>query len=268
MGENLKNISIFDADACIMMGKPLSDGYSQISELILYFDDSYIHEMVYREIRSHIQKTHLNDLINQGLMSIVDDRMILEFLVSEIKDEEIACNFFISSMINNLSYMEEDERERINTIYNSVINNQYNSIESLLLDLSNIESSIGSDTNCGEFKTSILIEVFNFLELAEVNYFVSNDKGARGSIVRQYGESINTISPIATFILFKQINCIDMHKARLYLNNIGTRGANERIGVIDDDGNFVTKTYLEIFNDIYDDSIDMSVSIDGYIIYS
>lgn len=265
---NLRNISVFDADACIMMGKPLSDGYSQMSELVLYFDENYIHEMVYKEIKSTIQKNHLDYLIEQELVCVINDSMILEFLVDAIKDEYIACNFFVASIRSNLLNMEGDDKEKLEQMYRQVINNQYMNVRDLLIDLFNIENRIDSDTNCGEFKTSVLIECLNFLGLAEINFFVSNDKQARSLIVRKYEESINTISPIATFVLFKETNSMNETRARAYLNNIGKKGINERIKVINSRGEFVTKNYLDIFNDIYDNNIDISVTIDGYIKYN
>lgn len=270
MGYKLDNISVFDADACIMMARPLSNGYSLLSDVIVLFDRSYMHKTVYEEIkvtRTSVSdaKTHLQSLETQGLIEIIDDKWLLGILFDTMFGIEIAvCNRFIQSLNDNIDKMAEKEKNKLKILYSSILNKNYNNRSELLNDLDTLEKTFPSGSSIGELKTSILVNILDFAGLEQINYFVSNDTKARKLLTDSSSGRINTSSAIGTFILLKNFR-IPVDTAIKYFDKFSNKDG--AFYVLDKNDNPILKTYRQVFNDIYSETENLTLTKAGIIHY-
>lgn len=259
-----KKISVFDADACIKMGKTNSQGYSLLSQLILYFDESYIHEFVYDEINASPSKTHLQDLIDAGLIELFSDKDLLLFLKDVLANNEaVSCLYFQNTMQQQLDCLSSGQQLKAH--YSTFLSTTYNDIDLLVRDLSSIESTLPHRTSAGEFKTCVLVHILNFIGLAEINLFVSNDRAARVLLVTSTNGNVNTTSPIGSFFLLRDMG-MSYQEAQTYL--LGRMVPHTQIRAKGTDDKLFTTTYSVLLFDIYDlDPDDIILTKEGIIKY-
>jgi hypothetical protein len=259
-----KKIALFDADACNLMGRIISDGTSHLSQIITLYDESYIHQYVLdKEIRVSNKKVsaHLDYLSSAGLIDVLSDEDLLNMLNSVFDNEEYSCrNFvgFLQQAVGRLPYGHNLYR-----VYHQVFSSTYTSISSLLSDLRISEGGIQSRDGAGEIKSAVLAQVLTFTTYAEINLFLSNDVNARKMLVYLTSGRVEGYSPLATFILlrdigFNQSDCLPY---------IQTYSSNFELKVKLPDDSEAKKTYPQIFNDIFNPNVSMEVTIDGYIKY-
>jgi hypothetical protein len=262
----LKKISVFDADACILMGKPTNTGYSLLSELVLYFDESYIHKFVLDEVKSNTPaRSHLESLENQKLIEAIDDDTLLDMLYSGMHDNETAaCSYYHSLLIQHINALKPAENAKLTAVYSPVINKAYTLRVDLITDLRAVETGIPDRTSAGELKTSILVDILHFLNVAEINFFVSNDRRARALLVTTTDGRVKTSSPIGTFIIFRDTGWTRA-ESEPYLRKLGS---GRSIQVKDINGKWATLTYQQIFDDIFAANSGLYLTADGFIHYS
>jgi hypothetical protein len=264
----LKQISVFDADACIFMGRPISSGLSLLSEVLEVFDENYMHKTVYDEIKKTRSitdaKTHLISLEAQGIIEIIDDSILLDILCDELNgNEEAGCRYFCESLKNNINRMQTSKKNNLLALYNSVLNSTYTKKIDLIKELNTIETALPKATSIGEVKTCVLVEVLDFLSLSNINFFVSNDKKARKLMVQANSGKINTSSPMGTFILLRNIG-IDKGYAAQYFRNTPKDKKLKVLNKVDEE---VLKDNSEIFDDIYDEEKNVVLTSIGMIKY-
>lgn len=266
----MDKISVFDADACIMMARPLSNGDSLLSDVIVLFDKSYMHKTVYEEIKvisssSDDPKTHLQSLEAQGLIEIIDDKWLLDILFDAMFEIEIvACSRFIQALNDNIDKMATKEKNNLKILYSSILGKYYSTISELLTDLDALEKTFPSKSSIGELKTSILVDILDFAGLEQINYFVSNDVKARKLLTDSSSGRINTSSAIGTFILLKEVG-IPIETSRKYFKKFDNK--NGQFYVLDTNDNPILKTYRQVFNDIYSGSQNLTLTKSGMIHY-
>lgn len=252
------------------MARPLSNGYSLLSDVIVLFDKSYMHKTVYEEIKvTRISvsdaKTHLQSLENQGLIEIIDDKWLLDILFDAMFEIEIAtCSRFIQSLNDNIDKMAEKEKNALKLLYSSILNKHYNNRSELLTDLDTLEKTFPSGSSIGELKTSILVDILDFAGLEQINYFVSNDTKARKLLTDSSSGRINTSSAIGTFILLKKVG-VPIETAIKYFNKFSNKDGS--FYVLDKNNQSVLKTYRQVFNDIYSGSETLTLTKAGIIHY-
>lgn len=270
MGYNLNKISVFDADACIMMARPLSNGYSLLSDVIVLFDISYMHKTVYEEIKVtrtsvHDAKTHLQSLETQGLIEIIDDKWLLGILFDTMFGIEIAvCNRSVQSLNDNIDKMAEKEKNKLKILYSSILSKYYNNRLELLNDLDTLEKTFPSGSSIGELKTSILVDILDFAGLEQINYFVSNDTKARKLLTDSSSGRVNTSSAIGTFILLEKFGT-PIETARKYFNKFSNKDGY--FYVLDKNDKAILSTYRQVFNDIYSGTKTLTLTKAGIIHY-
>lgn len=266
----MENVSVFDADACIMMGRPLASGYSLLSDVILCFDKSYMHKKVYDEVKTQRYpvidaKTHLQSLETQGLIEVIDDKWLLGILSDAVgKNEIIACNYYHQSLNDNIDKMATKEKDKLKILYSTILNTSYTNISNLINDLDSLERTFPHASSLGELKTAILVDILDFAGLEQINFFVSNDTKARRLLTDSSSGRVNTSSAIGTFILLKGTG-VPIDTASQYFEKFSNK--DELIKVLDKDNKNVSKTYRQVFNDIYSGTENLTLTKAGIIHY-
>lgn len=266
----MENVSVFDADACIMMGRPLASGYSLLSDVILCFDKSYIHKTVYDEIKIiwnsiNDAKTHLQGLETQGLIEVIDDKWLLGILSDAVgKVEIIACNYYHQSLNDNIDKMATKEKDKLKILYSTILSTSYTNISNLLNDLASLERTFPSQSSIGELKTAILVDILDFAGLEQINFFVSNDTKARRLLIDSSSGRVNTSSAIGTFILLKKTG-VSIETSTNYFEKFSNKDGG--LNVLDKDDKTISKTYRQVFNDIYSTTENLTLTKAGIIHY-
>lgn len=246
------------------MGRPISTGYSLLSELVLYFNESFIHEYVYNEVQSGGARAHLKSLERQGLIEVVSDKTLLDMLYDAMaQNEEAACNYYQSSLKRNIDMLKPAEQAILTGIYSSILSNSFSLRNDLLTSLSAIDACILNGSSTGELKTSILVDILYFINLVEIDLFVSNDNRARYLMTVSTGQRVQTSSPIGTFIFLRDTG-MTKKDAEPYLIKMGP---NTDIAVKDINGRRLILKYHQVFNDIFANASNVSLSPDGIIKY-
>ena len=142
-------------------------------------------------------------------------------------------------------------------------NGLYTSKVDLFNDLKAVESVIPERTSAGELKTSILVDVLHFLNVADINFFVSNDKRARTLLVTTANGRIKTSSPLGTFIILRDTGMTKVESEPFLLK----LGPDNDLKVRDVNGRWKTLKYQQIFDDIFTMNRGLYLTVDGFIQY-
>ncbi|SKA03512.1 hypothetical protein [Selenihalanaerobacter shriftii] len=172
MKDDYLKIACLDTDAIIKMSMNSS---SLLKKLVSIFSKCYLHERVYQEIQwpeETVKK--LDELIDTGEIVLLTDKELLEKI--EIKE------FYLDSL-----------KQVCNIFGVNYYNKYYYELESLgvnkdfLEKVANIDSELD---DIGEIKTLHMIVLLRDIESKQINYFISDDRRARNSIVLNYGQAL------------------------------------------------------------------------------
>lgn len=100
----------------------------------------------------------------------------------------------------------------------------------------------------GEMKAGVLIDVLHFIGLENINFFVSNDVKARRFVTDSTNGRVSTSSAIGTFIILRD-NGFTRNDASKYFDKFS--GKENCLKVINTDGKKISKTYRQVFEDIF-----------------
>lgn len=261
----LKKIAVFDADACILMGRPTATGYSLLSELVLYFEESYIHKFVFDEVKSKTPaRAHLESLERQKLIEAIDDDTLLDMMSIGMGNNEVsACLYYHSLLVQHISALKPSEKSKLTAVYSGIMGKAYTLKTDLITDLIAVEAAIPDKTSAGELKTSILVDVLYFLNIAEINLFISNDKRARTLLVTTTSGRVKTSSPLGTFVILRDTGMVKADAEPFLLK----LGPNKDLKVRDVNGKWATLKYQQIFDDIFAANSGLYITADGFIHY-
>ncbi|WP_238363658.1 hypothetical protein [Bacillus cereus] len=256
-------VAVLDADACIKMGRLIAGGGSHLSVMLPLFKETYIHEYVYREITKPPDVvTHVTSLIQDKKIEVITDADLLGFLSDWLPGKEkTVCHVYLNLLSETLDFLHEDHP--LPQIYSSLYSKTYSDIDSLIKDMDFCEKSLREDMDVGEVKTIVLTRVLDYISLSTINLYVSNDRRARKLLVNVTDGKVNACTPLASFLFLKKAG-MTKEECNSYFRKYSPR---ERMNVWDSSGKKVNLEYRQIFEDLFDNTKKIELTVEGVLKY-